>query len=147
MSIPFGYHKLGIRVNRPTADLPQTKQSALFNVSGRVLLQLILGQVTTVVQTQTCNAHLVANPTTGTDTALCGNVDITAKEAGTLFSIAGAAATAMQVGSSGSVIAQAADVVVAPGTIDFVTYASNTGQVKWSVWYIPLDDNATVSLA
>ena len=38
-------------------------------------------------------------------------------------------------------------VVVPAGTIDLNCAASNTGAVKWSLWYIPLDAGATVTAA
>jgi hypothetical protein len=37
--------------------------------------------------------------------------------------------------------------VVAAGTIDLDCAASNTGSVKWSIWYVPLDDGAYVEAA
>lgn len=140
---------LGIRVDRATATLPQTTASAIFNVeTGNVLVMLILGEVTTIIQTQANATKLQANPDTGTTTDLCGTLDITADEVGSLYTITGDAATdAMQRGESGSVPAQTTAVVVSPGTIDLNCAASNTGNVKWSIWYYPLEDGAYVEAA
>lgn len=139
---------LGLRVDRDTAALPQTTTGSLFTVSGgNILLTLILGEVTTVIETQANNTNLVANPTTGTTTDLCAVLDITGGEEGTLYTISGTAGDALQSGSSGSVIAQAASVIVAPGAIQLTCAASNTGSVQWSVWYVPLVAGASVAAA
>ena len=46
----------GQAVERATAALPATTQSALFNVvGGRIAVLGIIGEVTTVIQTQACN--------------------------------------------------------------------------------------------
>ena len=137
---------LGIRVDRATANM--TNGLDLFTVSGgRVLVNLILGEVTTIIETKTVNFKLQANPTTGTTNDMSANVDLSAKEAGTLISIAGTAGTATQTGSSGSVRAQDAAMVVATGTIAATVGDTHTGSVKWSLWYIPLDDGAYVTAA
>lgn len=140
---------IGLRADKATAALPQTTTGSLFNVEGgNILLTLLVGEVTTVIQTQLDNAKLQANPDTGTTTDLCGNLDLSADEVGALYTITGDTATdAMQRGESGSVPAQTTAVVVAPGTIDLVCSASNTGSVKWSVWYLPLEEGAYVESA
>lgn len=137
---------LGIRVDRATANM--TNALPLFTITGgRVLVNLVLGEVTTVIETKTVNLKLQANPTTGTTNDMSANVDMSAKEAGTLVSIAGTAATATQTGSSGAVRGQDAPMVVAAGAIEAVVGATHTGSVKWSLWYIPLDDGAYVTAA
>jgi len=107
----------------------------------------ILGEVTTLIETKIVNYKLVSTPTTGTATDLCGNLDLSADEEGTLYTISGAAATAMQRGESGSVIGQLYPVAVAPGTIDCTVGATHTGSIKWSIWYLPLEDGAYVEAA
>jgi hypothetical protein len=37
------------------------------------------------------------------------------------------------------------NLVLSEGTIDLTTAASNTGDVKWDMFYIPLDTGATVA--
>ncbi len=138
----------GQKVERPTAGLPATAQEALFNViGGRVAITQIIGEVTTVIQTQACNTSLVANPTTGTDVALCAVLNITADEVGTLYGITGTNADAMLGINAGSVPGQLRDVIVAEGTIDLLTAATNTGEVAWTVFYVPIDDGAYITAA
>ena len=140
--------RYGIKVDRATATLPQTTAGALFTVStGRIILTGIVGQVTTVIQTQANATKLISNPTVGTDVDLCATLDITAKEVGALFGITGTFATAMVGGTAGATVLPALGLVIPVGTIDLSCAASNTGSVKWSITYIPLDDGAAVAAA
>lgn len=138
---------LGVVVQRATAALPQTTAHALFTVTGgRVLVTQIVGEVTTVIQTQANNAKLVANPTaTGSSVDMCAVLDITAKAVATLFGITGTASDAMVSGLA--IKAQVAPIIVQAGTIDLDCAASNTGSVRWTLRFFPLDDGASVSAA
>lgn len=138
----------GVRVNRATAALPQTTQSALFTVAtGRILLTSIVGQVTTVIQTQANNTKIVSNPTTGSDVDLCAVLDITADQVGCLYGITGLFSDAMVGANAGATVVPRNAVVIPVGTIDLSCAASNTGSVKWSITYVPLDDGASVTAA
>lgn len=138
----------GLAVERATANLPQTTQSALFTISGgRILMLGIVGEVTTVIQTQANNTKIVSNPTTGTDVDLCAVLSITAKEVGTLFGITGLFSDAMVGANAGATVLPDNAVVLPIGTIDLSCAASNTGQVKWTLLYLPLDDGASVVAA
>ena len=140
--------RLGIPVERATAALPQTTQSALFTVTGgRVLLTAIIGEVTTVIQTQANNTKIVSNPTTGTDVDLCGVLSISADEVGTLYGITGTFSDAMVGANAGATVLPDRPVVVPIGTIDLSTAATNTGSVKWALFYLPIDDGAYVTAA
>lgn len=139
---------LGTKVDRATANLPQTTQSALFTITGgRILLTSIVGEVTTIIQTQANNTKLVGNPTTGTDVDICAVLSITAKEVGTLFGITGLFSDALVGANAGAGVLPRNPVVIPVGTLDLSCAASNTGQVKWSITYVPLDDNASVAAA
>lgn len=140
--------QLGFKVDRDAAALPQTTQSALFTISGgRVALTAIVGEVTTVIQTLLDNAKLVANPTTGTDVDICAVLNISAKEVGTLFGITGLFSDALVGAAAGATVVPRNSVVLPAGTLDLNCSASNTGAVKWSIFYVPIDDGATVAAA
>jgi len=134
------------RISRDTAALPQTTAEALFTITGgRVLLANIVGEVTTVIQAQADNTKLVFNPTeTGASTDICAVLNITAKAVGTLLSITGTVATALQSGLW-LTTTMATPLILSEGTIDLDCAASNTGSVKWDIYYLPLDDGATVA--
>ncbi len=131
-------------VGRATDTLPQGTQEAIFTVSGRVLLTQIAGEVTTQIQAQANDIKLIANPTVGADVDLCAAVESNGDVVGTLYNITGTLANAMVATTSGAVIAQVAAILVTAGTIDFDCAASSTGNVKWTLHYIPLDAGSTV---
>jgi len=133
--------------NRATAALPATTQAAIFTVTGRIKLVNIVGEVTTVIQTQACNTKITANPTVGADVDLCANLDVTAAAVGSQFSITGTLANAMVKTVSGAGVFQAAPLLIQPGTIDLITSATNTGSVKWKIEYLPVDPGARVFAA
>ena len=138
---------LGIRVDRATATLPQTTAAAIFNVLvGRVAMTAILGEVTTVLGA-VGNMSIEANPTTGTTAALCAVVAAGAFEAGTLLSIDGTKATAMLGVDAGGTAMQSKPVALPVGTLDLRLSLSSTGSVKWSLWYVPIDEGAYVTVA
>src|SRR5689334_16854453 len=86
----FASVRLGFRVDKTAATLPASATQNLFTVAGgRILLMGIFGEVTTVIQTQACNAKLISTPTVGTAVDLCAVLNITAKEVGALFGITG----------------------------------------------------------
>ncbi|MEU0207352.1 MULTISPECIES: hypothetical protein [Streptomyces] len=141
----------GVKVQRATAALPQTTAGALFTITGgKVLITSLVGEVTTVIQTQADNTKLTFDPTdAGATQDLCAVLDITADAVGTLYSITGTPATAMQDAlnflPSNKVPAQ--PIVLKPGSILLDCAASNTGSVKWDLTYIPLDNGAAVAAA
>lgn len=140
--------RLGIRVDRATATLPQTTASAIFTISGgRVIAFLILGQVTTVIQTQANNAKLTSVPTAGSSVDICAVKDITALEVGGKLVVNGVFATALTQANAGAIIAETVPVILDPGSLKLDCAASNTGSVKWSLWYLPVDDGGTVIAA
>lgn len=150
----FRKMQLGIMVERATATLPQTTAGALFTVvGGRVAITQIIGEVTTAIQNKTNATKLISNPTVGTDVDLCAALDIKADEKGTLYGITGISSDAT-VGldaligvNAGALRGQSVDVIVPSGTIDLDCTASNTGSVKWVLFYYPIDDGAYVEAA
>jgi hypothetical protein len=144
----FRKMQLGIMVERATATLPQTTAEALFNVvGGRVAITQIVGQVTTAIENKANNTKLIANPTTGTSVDMCAVLNIAADEVGTLYGISGTISDAMIGINAGLVPAQLRDVIVNVGSIDLACAASNTGSVKWVLFYYPIDDGAYVEAA
>lgn len=140
--------RLGARVDRATAALPQTAAGTLFTISGgRVMFSLILGEVTTIIQTQANNTKLKLVPTAGSTVDLCAVKDITALEVGGKLVPPGVAATALTQANAGAIIAQTTPIICAIGNLQLDCAASNTGAIKWSVWYVPIDDGALVVAA
>ena len=140
---------LGFRVDKAAASLPQTAETDYFTISGgRVLLTLILGEVTTIIQVQANATKLVHNPTdAGASQALCATLDITGDAVGVMYTISGTPSDALRDNLNfGRGTLFAAPLILKPGTIALNTAASNTGATKWSLWYIPLEDGASVAV-
>tara|TARA_Y100000310_G_scaffold243195_1_gene247636 strand:+ start:646 stop:1107 length:462 start_codon:yes stop_codon:yes gene_type:complete len=139
-------------IEKAAANLPQSTQAAIFNINGgRVEVIQLLGEVTTVIQTQANATKLISNPTVGADVDLCGTNDITADAVGTIYSITNDFSDAMVATTSGAVevtpTANSRNLIIAAGTIDLDCAASNTGQTKWVILYRPIDIGATVTSA
>lgn len=132
---------------RATAVLPATTQAAIFTITGRIQLVDIIGEVTTVIQTQANNLKITANPTVGADVDICAVTNVTAAAVGSQFSITGTFATGLVVTPSGAFVRQAASTILTAGTLDLVTSATNTGSVKWTARYVPIDPGARVIAA
>lgn len=148
MGSNYGIPEVTTRVvQRATATLPQTTQTAYFTVAGRVLIKQIIGEVTVEVGAGANNARLISNPTVGADVDICANKDIDGDVVGTLYNITGTLADPMVATTSGAVIAQANGILVADGTIDFYCGASKAGQTKWTVHYQPVDEGSIVVAA
>lgn len=140
----LGLFTKGKRVDRATEALTS---EAIFTVTGTVLVTQILGEVTTVLETAANAVKLQANPTaTGSSVDLCATLDVNAKPLATLFGITGTLADAMLSGLA--IKGQADPVIVQAGTIDLACADdSTTGSAKWSCWYVPLTEDATVVAA
>lgn len=137
--------RLGARVDRATAALPQTTNAPIFTISGgRVCIALIVGEVTTIVQVQANNTKLTAVPTAGSNVDLCAVVDISGLEVGGKLVPVGVLATALGKTLAGAAAGPSAPLIVSVGTINLSCAASNTGAAKWSLWYVPVDDGALV---
>lgn len=144
----FRKSAFGLAVNKASATLPATTTQNLFVVTGgRILLTSIVGEVTTVIQTQANNTKLTAAPTVGTAVDLCAVLDITADEVGCLYGITGIFADALVGANAGATIAQQRPIVVPVGVIRLSCAATNTGATKWRMTYMPLDDGAAVASA
>ena len=138
---------LGIRVDRATDTLPQTTSEDIFTIAGgRVLMTGILGEVTTVCGAGVGNLSLEHNPTAaGTTTAITGATAGANLEAGSLISMDGTAATGLILAVGGGVAMQSKPVALTAGTVTFKTSGSDTGSIKWSMFYVPIDDGAYVT--
>lgn len=142
---------LGVKVEEPAAVLPATAIAHLFTVAGgRVIVTGLIGQCTVVNSATATTVSVGVTPTVGTASAvsLASAVAITSKEVGTLVSLGATAGAALIVGGNAGavgVVQGNTGYVVQPGTVDITTSATNTGAWKWTLFYIPLDDGASVT--
>lgn len=137
---------LGKRVDKASATLPATGNQTLFTISGgRVLLTLLYGEVTTVIQNQLNNTKVTSAPTVGTAVDLAANLDIAADEVGTLYLVEGDGTALVGANAGAAVTAIGmAPLIIPTGVIRLTTSATNTGATKWQAWFFPLDEGATM---
>jgi hypothetical protein len=145
-----GLLTMGVRVGPKastayTSTVPQT----LFTVTGgSVLVKLFYAVVTTIHQATTQNIKTQTAPTTGTAVALSTDVDTTGLEAGGTLYVEGDG-TATVKANGGVILASTTPLgtgfIVPPGTITFTPSATATGATSWYLWYLPIDDGASVS--
>lgn len=146
-SIPGKFQLLntrGLTVNRATANLPATTSGNLFSVTGTILLTSIVGTVTTVIQAQ-ANAIKLENFNTAAAAAtdICATVDSTGQGVGKLFGITGITTAAAIFGFA---VPQPAFMALSgSGFIRLNTAATNTGQMSWTLTYLPLTAGASVA--
>ncbi len=142
---------VGFRVDRDAATLPQGVDGALFTISGgRVLLTSIIGEVTVEIETQANNTKLKLNPTaTGVDQDLCAVLSITADAVGELYTISGVVGDALRsdllIGLNS--LLGAGGMILSEGDIELDCAASNTGEIKWTLFYLPIDTGAVIEVA
>lgn len=139
---------LGLCVERATATLPQTTNAAIFNIlGGRVLMLALLGEVTTVIQAQANATKLIATPTVGSAVDICATADINGLEAGGKLMPVNTFATALGKTNAGAAAFVYSGTVLAVGTLNLSCAASNTGSIKWTMYYLPFDVGASVTAA
>jgi hypothetical protein len=135
----------GLRAFRAAAVLPATGNQTVFNISGRVLVTTMIGEVTTAMSATVTNLKATAVSTVGSiATDLTANVAVTSLAVGNLYGISGIAANAATVGSA---VQQSNELVIQPGIIRITTDATNTGAMSWTITYVSLDDGAAITAA
>ena len=133
-----------ITIDRATAA---PTSAAIFTIAGGRVKAEFIGEVTTVIQTQDDNVKLVSTPTVGVAVDLCAVNNITADAVGTMYTITGNFADALQATTSGAIPVaslQSRGIILAAGTVDLNCSAVNTGSIKWTCIYEPIDAGAYV---
>ena len=144
----------GVSVSGVAKNLPATTAGAIFNVAGgRVAITQIIGEVTTAIQNQANNAKLQFVPTGGTAIDLCDVLNIANDAVGTLYSIDGTPNVAMKNISkladcvTPSTLQQTKQIPIGIGAINLNCSATNTGKIKWTTYYIAMDDGSYIEAA
>lgn len=141
-----------IHVATPARTLPATTTDQIFRVKGgRVLVRLLLGEVTTAadatVTTLKVSSKKLDNASVAVGTAVdaCSATAVTSQEVGSLLVVEGDG-TGLIVNNAGAGLpGTGTGVWIAPqGEIYLTTSATNTGATKWDIWYMPLDEGAYV---
>ena len=138
---------IGQRVDRVAEVLPQGGDKSLFTITGgRILLPLILGEVTVLIGG--ANASLLkSNPTaTGATQDMCAALDIATDAVGTYYTISGVVGDALRDDLLIGLGMGFQGMILPPGAIELECAGSVSGEIKWSAWWIPLDQDANLAV-
>jgi len=116
----------------------------LFNVTGRVEILDIIGEIATTLGAATTGAKFIAVPTVGSSTDLCVTTNIASLATGGTLTITGTLANALNSTTQGAVIRQATPLQVKAGTLQLNITQTTTGNVRTMVRYKPLEPGALI---
>lgn len=135
-----------IRVSRPTAALPASTTATIFNVEGgRIALLGLIGEVTTAIQAQACNLSINVDADSGATDVIAATVDVNGLALGGTYIVEGDGTAGVITGVGWGQFCLT-PVVICPGIITLTASATNTGSMKWDLYYFPLDEAAYVTL-
>ena len=132
---------VGLRVDR-AASTHLAATTPYFTVSGVIQLTGLYSIVTVASGANLCSWSV--NPTAGTTTSICADLDIDPALVGDLLGITGVVATAMTYG--GAVVGIMQPIIVTSGTIDFIAAAAD-GATSAHLFYLPMSAGASVVTA
>ena len=145
-------NRYGDQVFKAAQALPQTATATLYTVTGCVLVTAILGRVTTVLGGTVTTLSLGI---TGANAGIATAVAVTSAAAGTLLYATPPASGTQTPGAlivaGGGVLWPTTAAVPGDGplfvsqNITWTTSASDTGQVEWYLWYVPVSPGSGVS--
>lgn len=150
---------LGEHVYRVPTDIPDTTNEALFIIAGgAILVTYLLGRVTTVLAGVANSLNIQHNDGVAAD-VLCTPLVVTLDPEGTLYHFSGDPATALRPLEPGANLAEwggflggdpagrgvlGRGFLCPAGDIELLSTATNTGQLSWNLYYIPLHEGVTV---
>lgn len=150
-----GVNGLGTKVSKTNGD-PTAATDALFTVTGKNLVTLLHGEVTTTLA-GSMGAVTTTLQTTTNNRALCGASTITGDTAGTLYILTGDTDAALNGGAAPSddvtsnTTGVFAPVIVDGDGIEMATSAATTmptaGVIQWDLFYLPLEAGAIIAAA
>lgn len=135
--------------------LPATTTGQLFRVrGGRVLVKALIGTVMTATGATATNLKVSskrlddANVAVGTAVDVASNVSVASLEAGAMAFVEGDGTAVVTSTAGAAFIGPNSGHWIAPqGEIYVTTSATNTGTMKWDIFYQPLDPGAIVEAA
>ena len=143
----FKTHILGHKVEKSSIIIAGATTKPMFTVSsGRVCITALVGEVaTTAIGANASNLSVNSDPTVGLTGVLGAAVAMASAAVGTTFSITGNPGAAM-IKNTGVALTCTQPCIVPAGAITLTTSGDNTGQMKWTLWYWPVDPDASVTV-
>ena len=139
---------LGRKVEKASAAITGISTKTIFTiVGGRVNITALVGEVaTTNLQGQANAMTIDVDPTVGAAGALGTSIETNGAVIGTTFSITGNPADAI-IKNTGVATGCKQPCILPAGIITYATAASSTGEMKWTIWYKPVDVGAYIEAA
>ena len=138
----------GIHVSKADATLPQNNTQDLFTVAGgAVLVTLMFGRVGTVLGSVANDLAIWVDPTAaGTTYILASASEGNALEANSFMVVEGDGTALMITGLAGAgpIISGTGRWICPAGKIQLKAVGETTGSTSWELFYVPLDDGASV---
>ena len=140
---------VGLPVERAAAVLPATTTAAIFTVTGAVRITELYGVCTTVCSATATNLSVVHVPTSpGTvNLTLASVLAIASFAAGTLVGVEGDGTALVGVTGVAAYTGMTQSPVLLGGSISLTTSATNTGQFRWVLRYLPVESGSLVVAA
>ncbi len=137
----------GIRVTT-SAGLANGNTDLFEIVGGHVIVHQILGVVTTATAAANATTKLASTPDSGAGASdMCDVLVINDDAVGTMYGITGTPGDNM-VSSEQVLVGQASEQILPPGNIVLnQADATRTGQIRWEVFYTPVEDGAYIGVA
>jgi len=139
--------RLGKKVEKDSTAIALASTKPMFTVTGgRIAITALHGEVaTTNIQAQANDLTIGVDPTVGAAGALGTLIETNGAVIGTTFSITGNPADAI-IKNTGVAVTCKRPCIVPAGAIQYTTAADNTGEMKWTIWYWPVDRGAYVTV-
>jgi len=137
---------IGFHAAKAAATLPSSTTQDIFVISGgRVLVRVLLGEVTTLVGTGTTpDLQVQMDPTVGATIDVATDVQIGDDEVGTLYYVEGDGTALIPISSGYAQGAAGQGFILPSGTLQIVTSETTAGATRWDIWYLPLDLGAQI---
>jgi hypothetical protein len=135
-------------VAKAAANLPQTATANLYTVTGGAVV--VTGLMGIVSSALGATVTTLALGVTGSSSAIATALAVTSGIAGTVYlPVNSAGAGGAPLFSTAPFISATLDrlnpFIVSVANITWTTSANDTGQMRWLLWYVPIDAGASVS--
>jgi hypothetical protein len=140
-------HLLGTKIEKSAALIAGVSTKDMFTVTGgRVCVTALVGEVITAdIGANASNLTVNSDPTVGLTGVIGAAVAMASAVVGTTFSLTGNPGDAI-VKNTGVALTCTSPVIIPVGAITLATSGTNTGSMKWTIWYYPVDPDGYVTV-
>lgn len=140
-------HLLGTKIEKGATLIAGADTKDMFTVTnGRICVTALVGEVITAdIGANASNLTVNADPTVGLTGVIGAAIAMASAVVGTTFSITGNPGDAI-VKNTGVALTCTSPCIVPAGTITLATSGTNTGSMKWTIWYYPVDPDGYMTV-